>query len=85
MAGLPPPEEWYDALGSGRAQRPRRRHRRRPAWPQSCRNHRPTRITDVTLDGRSVFWSAGQPSRAMPAPADFVLLLERHVLEQPET
>jgi hypothetical protein len=40
---------------------------------------------DATLDGRSVFWLARQPARGMPAPADFVRLLERHAMEQPGT
>ncbi|WP_421988707.1 type VI secretion system-associated protein TagF [Roseococcus sp.] len=84
MAGLPPPEEWYEALEAA-ALNARDGGLDADALAASLPDPPPDEDIDATLDGRSVFWSPGQPSRAMPAPADFLLLLERHVLEQPET
>ncbi|WP_165585283.1 type VI secretion system-associated protein TagF [Roseococcus sp. SYP-B2431] len=84
MAGLPPPEAWYDALEAA-ALEARAGEIDADSLAARLPDPPPDADPDVTLDGRSVFWSAGQPSRAMPAPVDFVLLLERHELEQPET
>ncbi|MDB5377291.1 MAG: Protein phosphatase ImpM [Rubritepida sp.] len=84
IAGLPPPEDWYDALEAA-ALHARGGDIDADGLAASLPEPPPDEDPDSTLDGRSVFWSAGQPSRAMPAPADFVLLLERHELEQPET
>lgn len=84
LAGLPPPEEWYDAL-EALALEARAGGIDADGLAASLPEPPPDEDPDVTLDGRSVFWSAGQPSRGMPAPADFLLLLEHHVVEQPET
>lgn len=83
-AGLPPPEAWYDALEAA-ALSARSGGIDADALAAGLPELPPDEDPDVTLDGRSVFWSAGHPSRGMPAPADFVLLLERQMLEQPET
>lgn len=84
IAGLPPPTEWYDTLETVALQA-REGGLDADSLAASLPEPPPDEDPDVTLDGRSVFWAAGQPSRSMPTPMDFALLLERHVLEEPET
>lgn len=84
FAGLPPPAEWYDALEAA-ALEARAGSIDADTLAAGLPEPPPDADPDVTLDGRSVFWSAGQPSLSMPAPVDFLLLLERRAVEQPET
>jgi len=83
IAGQAPSEEWYDALEAAALQA-RAGGVDADSLAAGLPDPPPDEDPDSTLDGRNVFWSAGQPSRAMPAPLDFALLLERHALEQPE-
>ncbi|MDB5415895.1 MAG: Protein phosphatase ImpM [Rubritepida sp.] len=75
MAAVAPPSEWYDALEaaalSGRAGG-LDADGLAASLPQP-----PPDDPDATLDGRTIFWSAGLLPRAMPSAPDFVHLLER--------
>ena len=72
-ASIPPPPEWYDALEAVALQA-REGGLDADALAASL-PVAPPDDADATLDGRSVFWVAGQPARGMPAPADFAVLL----------
>ncbi|MBS7813321.1 type VI secretion system-associated protein TagF [Roseococcus pinisoli] len=82
IVGQAPPEAWYDALEAA-ALDGRAGSLDADQLAASLPEPPPDEDPDGTLDGRSLFWSATQPSRAMPSPADFLLLLERHEAEQP--
>lgn len=72
-AAIPPPEAWFDALEEA-ASSARTGDvdadgllARLPAPPPDD--------PDATLDGRSLFWTAGTPPQRMPLALDFVRLL----------
>ena len=74
-AAIPPPDDWYaaleDALPAARAGGLDADALAALLPPA------PADDSDATLDGRSVFWSAGLPARSMPGALEFIRLLER--------
>lgn len=73
-AAVPPPDDWFAAL-EGALMLARAGEvdadalaALLPAVPEDD--------PDATLDGRSLFWSAGLPARAWPGAAEFIRLLE---------
>ena len=80
-AAIPPPDEWYAALEAAIA----------PALAGDLDADAlvallpspPADDLDATLDGRSLFWTAGLPARAMPGAVDFVGLFDHPAASAP--
>jgi len=74
MAATPPPEAWYLALE--RAALAARQGALDADALAAVLPPPPADDQDVTLDGRSLFWTADGTTRTMPSPNTFARLLE---------
>ena len=74
-AAVPPPDDWFAALEA--ALLDARAGGMDADALAAMLPPPPADDPDATLDGRSLFWSAGLPARGMPAAPDFVRLLDR--------